>query len=247
MATATIRDTMRARSGDFISTEGYYNTWKEGMTKYEENRTAWKEPAEPYFKRTFKDMKAKETIYNPITQKYNDPGVEKHVERVEQDNFIDVLAKNKDRSLRYEQTFNVVNFENKLKGLEDRPDYPKERPWYFRQRAGTNADYNILSNLPLQEHHFDAPEKRPIAPEEKVRMNHPFNSLQKQKVKKMTTTGLRDYNVVTGRYLELHEDKLKADQEIQRAEAAYKYWQNHNFDPVVCKLYDADKEKVFIE
>jgi hypothetical protein len=26
----------------------------------------------------------------------------------------------------------VINFENKLKGLEDRPDYPKERPWYFR-------------------------------------------------------------------------------------------------------------------
>ena len=42
----------------------------------------------------------------------------------------------------------------------------------------------------------------------------------------MTTTGLRDYNIITGRYLEYHEDKLKADQEIQRAEAAYKYWQN---------------------
>lgn len=130
----------------------------------------------------------------------------------------------------------MINFENKLKGLEDRPDYPKEKPWYFRQRAGTNADYNILSNIPLQEHHFAAPDKRPPAPEEK-----------KQKVKKMTTTGLRDYNIVTGRYLELHEDKLKADQEIQRAEAAYKYWQTHNFDPLVCKLYDADKETQYLE
>ena len=133
--------------------------------------------------------------------------------------------------MRYEQTFNVINFENKLKGLEDRPDYPKEKPWYFRGRGETNAEYNILSNIPLQEHHYAAPEKRPPPPEHK-----------KEKVKKMTTTGLRDYNIVTGRYLELHEDKLKADQEIQRAEAAYKYWQTHNFDPLVCKLYDADKE-----
>lgn len=62
----------------------------------------------------------------------------------------------------------------------------------------------------------------------------------------MTTTGLRDYNIITGRYLEYHEDKLKADQEIQRAEAAYKYWQTHNFDPVMCKNYDADKEQDYL-
>ena len=173
------------------------------MNNYTETRTAWKEPVEPYVKRTYKDIKARETTYDPIAQKFRDPAVEKQIEQAEQQNFIDVIAKNKDRSLRYEQTYNVVNFENKLKGLEDRPDYPKEKPWYFRSRAGTNADYNILSNIPLQEHHFAAPEKRPPAKEEK-----------KEKIKKMTTTGLRDYNIITGRYLEYHEDKLKADQEI---------------------------------
>ena len=126
-------------------------------------------------KRTFKDMKEKETSYNPITQKFKDPVIEQHIERVEKDSFIDVLAKNKDRALRYEQTFNVVNFENKLKGLEDRVDYPKERPWYFRPRAETNAEYNILSNHPLTEHHYAAPEVRPIPKEEKVRLREEFN------------------------------------------------------------------------
>ena len=52
---------------------------------------------------------------------------------------------------------------------------------------------------------------------------------------------------MTGRYLELHEDKLKADQEIQRAEAAYKYWQTHNFDPLMCKMYDVDKEQEYLQ
>ena len=55
-----------------------------------------------------------------------------------------------------------MNFENKLKGLENKPDYPKDKPWYFRPGKDTHADYNILSNIGLQDHHYDAPEKRPL-------------------------------------------------------------------------------------
>ena len=74
---------------------------------------------------------------------------------------INVLASNRDRQLRYEQTYNILNFENKLKGLEQREDYPKEKPWYFRPEKDSLADYNIISNIDLSKHHFDAPEKRP--------------------------------------------------------------------------------------
>jgi len=74
---------------------------------------------------------------------------------------LDVLAGNRDRALRYEQTYNVLNFENKLKGLEGRSDYPVEKPWYFRPNKDTEADYNIISNYPMSEHHFQPPEKRP--------------------------------------------------------------------------------------
>jgi hypothetical protein len=62
-----------------------------------------------------------------------------------------------------------VNFDNKLKGLESNPDYPKEKPWYFRPGKDTNVDYNILSCKPMVEHHFNPPEKRPAQEEEKVR------------------------------------------------------------------------------
>jgi hypothetical protein len=48
-----------------------------------------------------------------------------------------------------------------LAGLEDRPDYPKEKPWYFRPERDSLVDYNIVSNYSLQDHHYDAPEKRP--------------------------------------------------------------------------------------
>lgn len=61
-----------------------------------------------------------------------------------------------------------MNFDNKLKGLESQPDYPKDKPWYFRPGKDTNIDYNILSNIPMTEHHYDHPEKRPPLQEEKV-------------------------------------------------------------------------------
>lgn len=79
--------------------------------------------------------------------KHND--TETAVKRAEQQNMIDVLAKNKDNALRYEQTYNVLNFDNKLKGLESRDNYPKEKPWYFRPGKDTLQDYNIISNIDM--------------------------------------------------------------------------------------------------
>ena len=70
MATATIKEAMLAGSGNFIQQEGYYDTWKQELGKYQETRTAWKEPVEPYVKRTHKDIKTRETSYNPVIQKY---------------------------------------------------------------------------------------------------------------------------------------------------------------------------------
>lgn len=67
MATATIKEAMLHGSGNFIQTEGYYDTWKADIGKYEETRTTWKQPSEPYYKHTHKDIKAKETSYNPLT------------------------------------------------------------------------------------------------------------------------------------------------------------------------------------
>jgi hypothetical protein len=83
------------------------------------------------------------------------------VQSTEQQSMIDTLAQNKDRALRYEQTYNILNFDNKLKGLEQRENYPKEKPWYFRPEKDTYGDYNIISNINLQEHHFQPPHNRP--------------------------------------------------------------------------------------
>ena len=117
---------------------------------------------------TNKFIKEQETLYNPITQVYKHNDTEAAVKRAEQQNMIDVLAKNKDNALRYEQTYNVLNFDNKLKGLESRDNYPKEKPWYFKPEKDSLVDYNIITNYSLKEHHFAAPENRPECAEWKV-------------------------------------------------------------------------------
>jgi hypothetical protein len=66
-----------------------------------------------------------------------------------------------------------------LAGLEERPDYPKEKPWYFRPERDSLVDYNIISNYSVKDHHFAAPENRPDAKEYKVslilQLVHSFN------------------------------------------------------------------------
>jgi hypothetical protein len=52
----------------------------------------------------------------------------------------------------------------------------------------------------------------------------PHPEKEEIKTQKVTTTGLRDYNILTNRYLESHDQKLKIDQEYYKKEAAYKYW-----------------------
>jgi hypothetical protein len=79
------------------------------------------------------------------------------------------LAKNKDRALRYEQTFDVINFEDKLKGLENEEGYPKPKGFTKNVVGGGKSltEYNIISNLSFNDHHYLPPEKRPPPPEEK--------------------------------------------------------------------------------
>ena len=120
--------------------------------------------------------------------------------------------------------------------MENRPDYPKEKPWYFRPGKDTLTNYNIISNIDMKEHHFQPPSKRPApTAEERIRG------------KQIKVEAQRDYNVVTNRYLEHHDEKMSLNEDILRTEAAKTYWKTRDFDPVVGSYVDEDKEKTFVE
>lgn len=209
--------------------------WKADMDDYLNKKKNLQFEPNPYKKVTHEFIKHQDTIYNPIIQKYTNPNHETKVTDFEKQNFVDVLAKNKDRALRYEQTYNILNFESKMKGLEQRPDYPQEKAWYFRPGKDTKQDYNILSNIDMKDHHFAEPEKRPEQ-----------NSAEKQKGKRVQADGLREYDIVTNRYLELHDLKEKTNEDIQRAEAALAFWKTHDYNILEGQYYDAKKENNFM-
>ena len=164
MATSNaLGDTNRA-----VGLQDGYNEWKRNITSYDETKKNFQGQAEPYRKVTSEFVKRQEVQYNPITQTFTDPQRESQIKQVEQQNSVEVLAKNKDRALRYEQTYNILNFSNKLQGLENRPDYPKEKPWFYRAGKDTIVNYNIVSNVDLTDHHFQPPEKRPEPTEQDV-------------------------------------------------------------------------------
>ena len=212
--------------------------WRSTVQDYHKTKTSLQFNTEPQHRVTHQKVKGIETMYNPILQTYADPNIESQVKMHEKDNLIDTLAKNKDRALRYEQTFDVINFEDKLKGLEDKEGYPRPKGQNKNFVGGTKTftEYNILSNLPFTEHHYLPPDQRPPPPKEPPKKNV-----------KVTTTGLRDYNIITNRYLELHDEKVEVDKEIERLNAAKKYWKTHDFDPVNIEYYDPDKEQDFRE
>lgn len=93
MATATVQN----GASNFISHGDPNATWQNEIRAYETMR-ATIPVGDPYVKKTHKDIKLKETIYNPITQKYNDPNFEDCARQQEQANFTDVIAKNKVRT-----------------------------------------------------------------------------------------------------------------------------------------------------
>lgn len=51
---------------------------------------------------------------------------------------------------------------------------------------------------------------------------------------------------MTNRYLEYHEEKLNANDDILRAEAAKTYWKTRDFDPIAISYVDDEKEKQFL-
>jgi len=146
----------------------------------------------------------------------------------------DILAQNRDRQLRVEQTYDILNFENKLKGLESHSDYPKEKPWYFRPGKDTKTDFNILSNISMQEHHFAAPDKRP-----------PADPAAKQRGVKVTGKAQREFDLVSNRYVVAHDEKTQLNDDIYRAEAAQKFWKTRDYNPLSIEYYDKEKETTF--
>ena len=116
---------------------------------------------------THKFQKEQENSFNPITQRYSDKTKEKIIKEFDNKAKIDDISKGYDYQLNLESTYNVINLQNKLKGL----NYSEDK--YLKSKIQKNNSimnkyfykpYNIISNNSFKVQHYLPPELRGTLP-----------------------------------------------------------------------------------
>jgi hypothetical protein len=211
------------------------------MKKYDYNRThlAWEKNPSPE-KITNKMVKYNDIVFNPILQKYNDDAYDKSLRQKEKSAIISSIITNQDNQLKKEQTFNIINLQDRLKGFEKHPNYPVKKD-LINKRKNINYDkknYNILSNLPLSEHHYDKPENRPkyTTGEYQHKPKYCYKFMQD-----------RDFDIISTKYKNFNDEKVKVDKEIAKIQTAKIFYKNNDYNPVKGVYFNQAKEQAYQE
>ena len=186
-------------------------------------------------------VKQNDKVFDLILQRYNDKSLENNLRQNEKSDLISSIIKNQDKQLKVEQTFNIINLQDRLKGFEQHPDYPKPKD-LINKRKKINYDsknYNILSNLPLTVHHYDKPENRPRIPEVEKKSNtvntKPFRMSNQE----------RDYDIISAKYKCYNDEKVNLDKELSKLQTAKIFYKNNDYNPVKGVYFNHEKEEAF--
>ena len=221
------------------------NNWAEEINKYYNDKKILKwgyNPKQELVKE--KHVKSQDLVFNPITQKYSDKNIEKELRRQEKSNMINSIAQGYDNELRVIQTFDIINLKDKLNTLKNNSDYPNDIKQYHgakRKKLNISSgerNYNILSNINLNLHHFDKPENRPLIKDE-------INN--KKKIKLGSFVEYKDYNIISNKYNNFDKEKRELDLKLSIAEISNKYLKSRDYDAIKGIYVDSEKEKKFQE
>ena len=223
-------------------TLSYNYNWANQLKKYDYKRThlAWdKNPLQPRV--TTKMVKQNDLAFNLILQKYNDKQYEKALNEKEKNEMISSIIKNQDKQLKVEQTFNIINLQDRFKGFENHPDYPKMKD-LINKRKKINYDsknYNIISNLPLTIHHYDKPENRP-----KLSENEKKNNINNNKLHRFGSQE-RDYDIISAKYKCYNDEKVELDKELSKLNTARIFYKNNDYNPIKGAYFNPEKEEQY--
>jgi hypothetical protein len=221
------------------------NNWAEEINKYYNDKKILKwgyNPKQELVKE--KHVKSQDLVFNPITQKYSDKNIEKELRRQEKSNMINSIAQGYDNELRVIQTFDIINLKDKLNTLKNNSDYLNDIKQYHgakRKKLNISSgerNYNILSNINLNLHHFDKPENRPLIKDE-------INN--KKKIKLGSFVEYKDYDIISNKYNNFDKEKRELDLKLSIAEISNKYLKSRDYDAIKGIYVDSEKEKKFQE
>jgi hypothetical protein len=199
------------------------------------------------------DKTRQERQFNPILQKFRDTRVETTRKQAEAAYRTDVLNRSKAREVKYGQPYNILRptaaklrtFEetqNLIRTLPSETQIKIKEQNHTKRMRASRVDYNILSNMSTQEHHYAPPGQRP-APLPPPR----HGSGPGKPTVESSATMKRDYNIISGRYRNHHSKRVDKDNQNLSNKAAERFWQTHDFNPVTCEFYDQTKESLFKE
>ena len=181
-------------------------------------------------------------MFNPILMKFTDSKVEQL--KTQQENTMNIHRLNvaKDKQLCYEQKFDIISHKSHLKGVEKSlaDTIREQKP----RMADSRVDYNLVSHHPKVAH----PELSIIPLDETPRQERPrihpgISAMGGDLLPRSHET--RPFDVISNRYLQDHDKKTSEDLQSLRSEAQLRYWQTHNYDPVVGRYYDNSKESEY--
>ena len=204
-------------------------SWANILKNYEYNKKTleWQFNRKPDYI-TNKQVLLKDNDFNPIIQKYTDNNKENEIRKKEDINLKNTLAKNLDRQLKYEQTFHIINLENKLKDLNYIEEIKEKK-----QRnvpPDTNVPYNIISNISLNKHNPIHPNQRPKYKECEI----------KQKPILTKSYLNKDYNIINNKYKLFDEEKQKIDKDIAKITCLNKLNNTKDYDFINNRFYNEE-------
>ena len=217
--------------------DGY--NWKDDINKYSYNKThtSWGNANIKDPRITAQLVKRNDNFFNPILQTYSDLKFDKQIREKEKSATTKEIIKNLDNQLKIEQTYNIINLQDRLKGFENHPNYPVMKDLiHSRKRIENNPKtFNIISNLPFTIHHYDKPENRPKnanSEPKKGRMKYKFG-------------GERDFDIISTRYKHFNNEKNEVDREVKKIKTAQIFYKKNDYNPIKGEFYNKEKEEEF--
>jgi len=183
--------------------------------------------------------KERERAFDPLLQRLRDSDAEARHRLEEDRRRLQHINRAVDTQLLREQPCDIINHSSRLEPLA-----PGQDPMLLdnRQRRGQGKrcqptqklDYNVVSNLPFETHHWAPPGARPKQRERAFRQ------------RSMPVHGvMRDHNILSNRYLEGHGDDEQQEQHpnLNLLEGTKKFMKRCPFNPVSQQFTDPRYEE----
>jgi hypothetical protein len=187
-------------------------------------------------------FQAQERVFDPLLQRYRDSSVEAKQRHHEERERVSHLNRAADIQILREHPFHIVNHSSKIEKLAPGKDPmrlgghgtlgEKERTTHGKGNfPDTAVDYNIVSNIPFEKHHWGREDERPRMKEKSPRQRKIPGFLNK------------DFHIITNKYSDNHSEKMRQEKRVSLLEGTDKHMHVNSFDPVVGRFVDPRVEE----